>query len=178
MNLAQQDALIDFARAVRETDHIVIDGGSRVLVSRNHLRVRVHRMLYRQVVGDLGNHEFLLQTCDAADCVNPWHYEKAKRSWTEVTHCRNGHEYGPEDVRPNGYRRCSTCHEALKARRRKGGLRQWEIQKERQFCPYGHPYVPDNTYLSSTSSGGVRRKCKTCTRARNHGLDPADVSWP
>jgi hypothetical protein len=34
------------------------------------------------------------------------------------THCRNGHEYAPENtyIGPNGYRRCRTCKRATKAR--------------------------------------------------------------
>jgi hypothetical protein len=176
INLAQQDDLIHKARTL---GHVFHYPAGRALVSRNGLRIGLHRLLYREVRGPLTSKEFLRQTCSVEGCVSPWHYEKSSRSRELEAHCVNGHTYGLEDAKEDGTRLCRRCLAKRLARRpRTGGLRQWEIQLQRQFCPYGHPYVPENTYTEKTKSGGTRRKCRVCTRARARGEDPANVSWP
>lgn len=141
--------------------HYRADG--RVVVTRDGLRVYLHRQLYKRCIGPLDPGDFLLRSCDAKECLNPWHYSVARQpvGFWERTQCPNGHEYSERDW-PTKSQRCYTCW----ANHLKGGMPHWQQEKRRKFCPQGHEYTPENTYSYPTPSGGVHRKCKTCTKER------------
>ncbi|MFI2247852.1 HNH endonuclease [Rhodococcus sp. NPDC019609] len=99
----------------------------------------------------------------------------------EVTHCVNGHEFteATSEYRSNGQRNCVICrlnarhvpkhnHEYvidpdnLTTQRRCLTCRlAWESAP--QFCPAGHEFTPDNTFIKN---GG--RNCRECGRNREH----------
>lgn len=67
-------------------------------------------------------------TCLHRRCVNPDHLEPVTHRVNTIrglgfsgvaarkTHCMRGHEFTPENtyIKPNGTRRCKTCHRAVK----------------------------------------------------------------
>lgn len=84
--------------------------------------VRVHRIVYAQLVGQLAENEQVLHSCDNPSCSEPSHLMKGKavanmqdmrskrRGYKDRwTHCPNGHEY-PEDAPPKWNKnRCREC---------------------------------------------------------------------
>jgi hypothetical protein len=181
ISLATEDRLVDAVFAapnacVLPPVQSSFDDKGRILVTRDKLRIYLHRQIYRRVFYDLPH--FLLKKCDTFGCVNPWHYFPSDKPYNVVTHCRNGHVYGVRDRTPWGAHRCHVCAHARLVRRRRGGLNGWQREVALMFCPQGHPYVEGNLYTYPTPSGGIRRKCRTCTRARAAGLDPANVIYP
>lgn len=150
----------------------------RILVTRDGLRVFLHRQLYRRLVGPITDSDFLVRNhwCQEIQCVNPDHYHVTRRSYVPRDRCRNGHLYTSADERPDGTRLCRACYRAREERKKRGGDPHWRIESRRKFCPYGHAYTDDNTYTYTSPRGWVKRKCRTCTIARAKGLDPADVA--
>lgn len=180
-----EDALIDAALSRGETivgSCVVLpeyaDKDGKIIVTRDGLRIYLHRHLYRRVWGvRLPSNYYLLRTCDTHGCQSPFHHEMSKSPHRRSAFCRNGHEYKPEDVFGDGSRTCSACLEARRAKRpNHGGKRHWERELARQFCPAGHPYIPENMYVYKTRTGS-NRKCKTCTKARAVGQDPAEIIY-
>lgn len=51
-------------------------------------------------------------------------------------------------------------------------LEEWKKrkvqQKFRQFCPHGHEYTAENTYIYANGAGKIGRHCKTCTDHRQN----------
>lgn len=74
------------------------------------------------------------------------------------THCRQGHEYTPENTRVrNGSRFCRRCH-ADESNTRYHSTKILRPRQKKERCVNGHP-LEGNQY---SSNGG----CKTCARAR------------
>lgn len=46
------------------------------------------------------------------------------------------------------------------------GIR-WTQPPQAGVCPAGHPLLPENSYVTVTSTGGLRFICKICTIARS-----------
>ncbi len=147
----------------------------RALVTYDGLRISLHRLVWMMDGRELSGKEFLLQQCGTFGCVSPYHHAISNRPWIRLR-CANDHPYRPEDVGPDGRRSCSACREARSTRRRRGGEPNWASEKRRRFCPAAHEYTEDNIYWEITPSGGRKRHCKTCVRARRAGVDPADVA--
>jgi len=94
------------------------------IAGRRHL---VHRVAYEFVIGPIPDGLEIDHTCGTRNCVNPEHLEVVSHAenmrrgyWTTKTHCRNGHEFTPDNtkIEVGGYRRCLTCRRATDARRR------------------------------------------------------------
>ena len=121
----------------------------------------------------------VMHTCDNPPCINISHLKlgthaenmadmKAKgRTWRQsekLTHCKQGHEFTPENTRwterSDGLRvrTCRTC------RLRTG--RSLYVPHPRPavtHCPKGHPYDESNTYTNTKG----RKVCRACKRKRD-----------
>jgi hypothetical protein len=148
----------------------------RVITTEDGLRVSLHRVIYQRMRGGLEPLDYLLQVCDTTGCVNPMHYRQSDKPYIRRDRCRNGHVYVREDQQEDGSMRCHICAERRKRARRRGGDPNWVREARLQFCPQGHPYDAENTYIEITPAGRKKRHCRTCTIARAAGNDPADVS--
>ena len=81
-----------------------------------------HRDVYRHLVGPVPDDMHLDHLCRNPPCVNPAHLEivtprenarRARHWWDGRTHCKNGHEYTPENTHQTADRRvCRTCRRA------------------------------------------------------------------
>lgn len=91
-------------------------------ISVNARRVKAHRFIYEREVGPIPDGLTLDHLCRNTACVNPAHLEPVTNSENVRRQgaalrkdvCPRGHAL--DHVRPNGYRYCTTCHNA---RRRK-----------------------------------------------------------
>jgi hypothetical protein len=93
--------------------------------SRSAGLIHAHRLTYAHFVGDVPEGLEIDHLCRNRACCNPWHLEPVTRlvntarglRW-HLTHCKNGHEYSPENTRyrPDGVRRCVTCTRASSRR--------------------------------------------------------------
>lgn len=93
-------------------------------MNANGKKVSVHRWSYEYFVGKIPDGLTIDHQCNVRNCVNPEHLkpmtigDNAKRSLNfsgNRTHCRNGHEYTPENtIRQRSgrwiSRRCKICH--------------------------------------------------------------------
>lgn len=179
-----EDALVHAVIADPE-QHVIVDEenydkGHRVLLTRDGLRIFLHRQLYKRVIGTLDPNEFLVKSCDSEWCVNPLHFIlSAGPGGNRKGYCRNGHEYTEADLRSNGGRECRQCareREQRRVRKRvRGGNPHYVTERNRRFCPHGHRYTTSNTYIWTDKKGNDHRKCKTCTVIRANGGDPSEV---
>lgn len=142
--------------------------------------VVAHVYAYELLVGPVPEGLELDHLCRNPACVNPTHMEPVTHRenclrgespaarHARKTHCKRGHEFTPENIwYPPGkqHRFCRVClkarlREAKRRRRVRLGLPLEPIPKT--HCPHGHPYSPENTYLSRSN----RRHCRTCQRER------------
>ena len=99
--------------------------GSRLPSGYGRLGHRyVHRAMYEVSHGPIPDGLFVLHACDNPPCCNPDHLRVGtakdnsrdavdrKRLWVvNVTHCKHGHEYTPENtmVGNDGKRKCREC---------------------------------------------------------------------
>ena len=44
------------------------------------------------------------------------------------------------------------------------------FQRQKKFCPKGHPYNEENTYIHRRSDGRVWRRCKLCAKQIQHDV--------
>src|SRR6266851_2746410 len=81
--------------------------------------VRLHREVYRRLVGQIPEGLELDHTCPYKHCINPEHLDlitpakHRKLTGARKSACINGHEYTPENTIMNsaGHRCCRTCRE-------------------------------------------------------------------
>lgn len=125
---------------------------------------QAHRLAYEELVGPIPAGLVIDHLCRNPACVNPAHLEPVtnaeniRRGLAIRTHCPQGHEYTPENVRhrANGHRSCKRCHrdeEAVRKRRKPGfleppsicedGMRHYEvISGEMVTCSWMEPPEP------------------------------------
>ncbi|MCX5044825.1 HNH endonuclease [Aldersonia sp. NBC_00410] len=97
-----------------------------------------------------------------AHCINGHEFtdqttEYTAKGWRNCVLCRlnadhvpkHGHEYVIDTSNPTTVRRCLVCYEAKKA--------------VPQFCPAGHEFTAENTFLKNGW-----RNCRACGRNRGH----------
>lgn len=107
------------------------DGYGKVTV--DYLTKRAHRVVYELLVGPIPEGLVTDHVCRVRRCVNPAHIELVTRGENTrrgsapsvsrerllaETHCRNGHEFTPENmwVRRGKWRVCKTCASARRKR--------------------------------------------------------------
>jgi hypothetical protein len=98
------------------------------LVGVNGRTQRAHRVVYEQAVGPIPEGHVIDHLCRVRNCVNPAHMEpvtpieNTRRGFVgfinnpsaRKTHCKNGHEFSPENTRietskGKSQRRCLVC---------------------------------------------------------------------
>ena len=89
---------------------------------RGEGNVRAHRVTYERLVGPVPEGLDLDHLCRNRACCNPAHLEPVTRSenarrgarWdVRPTHCKNGHEFTPENTYQKQKQRvCRACHNA------------------------------------------------------------------
>lgn len=83
-----------------------------------------HRWAYQAFVGPIPDDLVVDHLCRRKSCVNPLHMElvtiaeNVRRHFRLQTHCRNGHEFTPENTYrySDGVRKCRTCHRTQQGR--------------------------------------------------------------
>lgn len=128
------------------------------------LRVRASRVAWQARYGVAS--PYLLQNCSTRGCVNPHHYKASRTPYRGARYCRNGHLYTSIDLLPTGGHRCHQCYQNQLVKDRRGGEPNWMSEARRKFCPQGHEYTRDNTYIETTKAGRRKRHCKTCVLDR------------
>lgn len=112
--------------------HTQYFGYGRVII--NYRPYSAHRVSYEMHVGRIPNGAHVLHRCDNPACVAPHHLflgdqasnmgdmKKKGRGSNQmkgVTHCKNGHEFTPENTyQSSGRRSCKACIFARTAKRR------------------------------------------------------------
>lgn len=146
---------------------------------------RAHRYAYEQLVGPVPAGLELDHLCRNRACVNPAHLDPVTSRVNTLrgesppsvnavrVECINGHPLSAD-------RKCPTC--AAHSTRRHRGWDEARIRSTpiaepnaaRAYCPQGHLYSPENTYV--TKQG--QRKCRTCHRDRQRAYYHAKKENP
>jgi hypothetical protein len=104
-------------------------GGGYGRISVQGKQAMAHRVAWELLVGPIPVEMTLDHLCLNKLCVNPAHLEvvsrgeNARRYMSSLTHCKNGHEFTPDNTRPqttgSGARRhCRACHREWDRQRR------------------------------------------------------------
>lgn len=125
----------------------------------NKKTFNAHQFIYDAIYQNERSYYDTHHRCYTKNCVNPTHLEKlthAKHASIEnknITHCRNGHLWIPENIciMKSGKQECRTC------RRLYIGYQGNLPNTQRTHCPAGHEYNETNTYCYKN-----RRGCRQC----------------
>lgn len=109
---------------------------------------RVHRVTYEAFRGPLADECEPDHTCRVRSCANPWHLEEVTPSVNvrrglvsalrvRITHCKQGHELTPENVRlMPGYpmsRKCKQCTTEAKRRWKQDNREEYLATKKAEY---------------------------------------------
>lgn len=137
---------------------------------------RAHRVSYQMHKGEIPEGLTIDHLCRVRCCVNPDHLEAVTNKENILrgtsptahnrrkTHCINGHELVPGNLKwnRNQFRQCHMC--ALQADRKPFAI----ANADKTHCIRGHEYTPENTrVLVRRSNGRETRYCKLCQKIRN-----------
>lgn len=137
---------------------------------------RAHRYVYQLLVRPLDDEETLDHRCRRTLCVNPGHLDpvphavnvargESGKANRDKTHCKNGHEFTPENTLNNhGGRGCRECGRAAMRdymRRRRDTAPDAVHNRDKTHCKHGHEFTEANTRRDTTG----RRVCRTCEAA-------------
>lgn len=167
----RETELVERVLSVRGAEHITVEpklytAPNGVLITRNGLRVYLHRRLWDRVMNvRVPQYHWLFRTCDEPLCVNPYHRDM-RRNTTSSTACTQGHSREQGERLPSGRWRCLVCNP-----------RKPHAEASRTHCPHGHPYNEKNTYTHPKANGSTGRQCRTCRSARSRGIDPATIEY-
>jgi hypothetical protein len=119
---------------------------------------RAHRVAYQELVGPIPEGLVLDHLCRVRNCVNPDHLEPVThkvnlyRGFTEArkhgekTHCKNGHEYTPENTLQTEVQRfCRACardkQKRLNSTERRAYRAEWarKDRARKKAAKIGHP---------------------------------------
>lgn len=83
-----------------------------------------HRFAYEELVAEIPDGLDLDHLCRNPPCINPWHLEpvtrlvNVQRHYAYQTHCKQGHEFTPENtyMKDARYRQCRKCTAAAQRR--------------------------------------------------------------
>jgi len=162
---------------------------------RGNSQIFAHRLSWEIHNGAIpdgeGYHGTIVRhVCDNRWCVNPGHLligtqkdnvkdmdERGRRVSNprqgqahhngRKTHCKNGHEFTPENTKisKSGGRECRTCKNAaerLKRREKRGDMFGVATYKVRTHCKHGHEFTDENTYVRPDGY----KECRMCMEAR------------
>lgn len=103
----------------------------------------------------LTNLQWVTSSENSYDVVRHGHHHAANK-----THCKNGHEFTPENtLKTKSGRACRTCNNERAAawylvNRKTGQI----ANADKTHCKRGHEFTPENTYRRKDG-----RQCRTCT---------------
>ena len=138
-------------------------------------RVYAHRWAWEQVRGQIPKGLVVDHLCRVRWCCNPDHMELVTNrenilrgispaaDHARKTTCSKGHPYR---TRKDGKRYCPTCQQ--ERREASGQIKGMGYTGDREKCPKGHEYTPENTMYGRQGPGGKWRAriCRTCARER------------
>lgn len=143
----------------------------------------VHRIAYELESGPIPDGLQIDHLCRVRSCINPAHLEpvtnaentrrglrpiQLKEARERATHCRNGHEFTPDNIvriGPGAWRRCRICHYDSRNRSMKRGIyaevAEPKVRVYPTHCSQGHEMTDQNTYVDPSGA----RACRICRRA-------------
>lgn len=126
---------------------------------------KVHRLMYRYMVGPIPEGRQLHHRCHTRACVNPSHLEVVTPAEHGLEHhaeeCAKGHRLEGENVlvKPDGRRRCRVCtYERDKGYRR--AKSRFHRGDHKTQCVRGHPWIPENIRVNAKG----HRSCRLCAK--------------
>lgn len=142
---------------------------------------KVHRLAHELATERIPQGYVVHHTCGNRSCCNPAHLEAishtehSKREFSTFhrsmssTHCKNGHEYTPENTSiRRGHRHCLACQRNTSKLRYERFKQKHGIvtvqQEDRTHCVNGHEFTPENIYWYRGESGNFARSCKECRK--------------
>lgn len=166
---------------------LLTKGGYAVVSYQGKMQC-LHRIIYSYFKGPIPEGYELDHICRIRHCCYPEHLEPVTRQENQrrgkgtapgtvaaaakaraETHCRQGHEFTPENTRVNsiGRRRCRTCERIVESRR----VRPKKERPRLEQCKRGHAFDAANTITEIKPNGTPHRRCRACHNYRQKERD-------
>lgn len=132
---------------------------------------RVHRLLYKELVGPISDNMALDHLCRVRCCGNVSHLEVVtsrentlrgvgiSAMYAKRTHCMNGHLFSGDNLRID--KRQRVCRECKRRNDRARRARNKKSTPPKTHCKNGHPLTGDNLRLGKKKG---ERICRTCSK--------------